>query len=544
MAASLIVRHRTTDGGANAVRGAMAFLVRGPAASSDLTIDPAEWNKLGFPEHLRKRSGCEGVKRAWGSIVLPANSPISVVSLVCVCATVAVSTWPLNAHAQVIANKRQAPEVTPERHTEDWSHLDDPSKRTGHWTEKFKYIPLSSDGLSYLTMGLEARVRYEGFRNPNWGSRPDDSYVWHRFMPYADLHFSNVRMFIQPVFSAISGTDRPLSPVDTSGTDALQAFLEVDLQVAEDASLSVSAGRKVFSLGAGRFIDSRYGPNILQPFDGADVAFSAEGRQLRMLYFRPVNTRAGDMNDRSSTTQAVWGVYATQWLDRSRVNGVDVYYLGFRDSDARVDQGAGHLIAHTIGSRLFGKRGNWSWNVEGAVQRGSFADKQVQAFGVGSEVSYRLSSSTLKPMLAFTLDYASGDRDLADDKLGTMNPLFPRGQYFVTQSPVGPRNLIHVRSSLTVYPEERLAISINGGGYWRASTRDGIYNMPGFLERSGAGSRARFVSKQYELAVDWQANSELSFRGLVSLFDPQRFIRETGTARSIRAVVATTSFRF
>lgn len=475
---------------------------------------------------------------------MPPSSLIPMVSLVCARLAVAVGISPLSAHAQVTANERQTPEVTPERHTEDWSYLGDPTKRTGHWTEKFKYIPLSDDGSSYLTSGLEARVRHEGFRSPNWGSRPDDSYVWHRFMPYADLHFKNARMFIQPVFSAISGTDRPLSPVDTSGTDALQAFLELDLRLAEDVSLSASAGRKVFSLGAGRFIDSRYGPNILQPFDGADVAFSAEARQLRMLYVRPVDTRAGDMNDRSSNKQAVWGVYATQWLDRSRASGVDLYYLGLRDRDARVDQGAGRLMVRTVGSRFFGKRGNWSWNLEGAVQRGSFADKQVQAFGVGSEVSYSFSGSTLKPMLAFTLDYASGDRDPADDKLGTMNPLFPRGQYFVTQSPIGPRNLIHVRSSLTVHPWERVAISFDGGGYWRASTRDGIYNMPGFLERSGAGSRARFVSKQYELAVDWQANSELSFRGLVSLFDPQQFIRETGTARSIRAVVATTSFRF
>lgn len=466
------------------------------------------------------------------------------ISAVCCQLAAAFALAPLGVHAQVTADEPHTPELTPERHTEDWSYLGEPTQRSGRWTEPFKYIPLDDEGSIYLTTGLEARARFEGFSSPDWGSRPDDTYVWHRLMPYADLHLDGVRVFVQPIFSAISGTSRSLSPVDTTGTDALQAFVEVDLEVAERATLSVSAGRKVFSLGAGRFIDSRYGPNIPQPFDGVDVAFAAGAHQLRMLYFRPVDTRAGDMNDRRSPTQAVWGVYATQWLDSDRTSGVDLYYLGFRDRDAKVDQGAGRLLAHTFGSRYFGKLGDWTWNVEGALQRGSFADKRVEAFGIGTEASYSFATSVLKPMIAVTLDYASGDGDPNDDKLGTMNPLFPRGRYFVTQSPIGPRNLIHVRTSLTVHPLDRVAVSISGGGYWRASTRDGVYNMPGFLERSGAGSEARFISKQYEIGVDWQVTSELSFRGVVSVFEPQRFIRETGTARSIRAVAATTTFRF
>lgn len=451
---------------------------------------------------------------------------------------------PAEAQEGSTAVAEHPPEITIERHPEDWSYLSHPEARTGRWTEQFKYMPLSATGPGYVTTGLEARSRYEAFANPGWGSRPRDDYVWHRLMPYADLHTGGLRIFAQPIFSAISGTDRPRTPVDTTGADVLQAFTEVEVEAGGQSTLSLSAGRKVFSLGAGRFVDSRYGPNVLQPFDGLDFAWTSRERTLRMLYVRPVDTRPGHLNDRPSRKQVLWSLYATQLFGSDRNTGVDLFYIGFRDRNAVVDQGGGRQLIHTFGSRFFGEQRNWTWNIEGAVQLGSFGDQRVRAVGLGSEVGYRFSATPLQPTLELTIDYASGDRDPTDDKLQTINPLFPRGEYFVTQSPIGPRNLVHVQSTLTVHPHERLSLSLSGGGYWRASTRDGVYSMPGFLERSGRGSDARFVSRQSEIAATWQATTELGFSASLSVFHPQRFIRETGPAETTRVIVTAATFRF
>ncbi len=38
----------------------------------------------------------------------------------------------------------------------------------------------------------------------------------------------------------------------------------------------MSAGRKLMSLGAGRFIDTRYGPNVPQAFDGLDAIVTSD----------------------------------------------------------------------------------------------------------------------------------------------------------------------------------------------------------------------------------------------------------------------------
>ena len=91
------------------------------------------------------------------------------------------------ARPQATTDGGRAPTLTIERYPEDWTHLADPDRRSGRWTERFKYIPLSVDGSAYLTTGMEFRSRYEHYGSANWGAAPDDGYIWHRFMPYAAL---------------------------------------------------------------------------------------------------------------------------------------------------------------------------------------------------------------------------------------------------------------------------------------------------------------------------------------------------------------------
>jgi hypothetical protein len=456
----------------------------------------------------------------------------------------AALAMPFAASAQVSTNLERAPTLTIDRYSEDWSSLANRANRKGHWTERFKYIPLNQDDTVYLTTGLEARSRYEAYENVNWGSSPDDSYAWHRLMPYADLHVGKVRFFAQPIMSAITGTDQPKRPADTTGVDMLQAFVDVEVALPGDASLRLSAGRKLVSLGAGRFIDRRYGTGVPRPFDGFEAIITGKTRQVTGFYLQPVDTRLGDFNDRRSRNNAVWGVYVTQWFDTTRRKGFDAYYIGLRDRNAVFDQGAGRQRADTLGARIFGDDGAWYWNAEGAIQRGAFAGHRSRAWGVGAETGYRFGSAPLRPEMALTADVVSGDGDPNDPKLGTLNPLFPNGKYFGALSPIGPRNLVHLRPSAAIHPHKDVAVSLTGVAYWRQSTRDGIYAVPGLLVRSGKDSDARFIGKQIELASSWQATPQLNLTVSLSAFDSGRFIRDTGSARTIKMAGAQATFRF
>ncbi|AHE55508.1 alginate export family protein [Sphingomonas sanxanigenens] len=459
-------------------------------------------------------------------------------------AAAAATVIPVTAHAQPGTDVTRAPTLTVERYSEDWSHLADPDLRTGRWTEPFKYIELDKNASVYLTTGVEARSRFEGYANTDWGARPDDSYVWHRLMPYADLHAGKVRLFAQPILSAISDVDRPKAPVDTTGVDILQAFAEVELDIAARTSLRISAGRKLLSLGAGRLIDTRYGPNVPQAFDGSEARLTGPTYQITAIYVRPVDTSPGGFNDRTSRQKAVWGAYATNWFKGDRKSGIDLYYLGYRDAAAVFDQGADKQMIHSFGARLFGDTGKLHWNLETLLQRGTFGDGRVAAWGFASEIGYRFTQTSLRPEIALTTDVISGDHDPDDATLGTFNPMFPRGSYFASQAPIGPRNIIHIQPSATIHPHEAVTLSLKGVAYWRESRHDGIYAIPGFLVRSGRHSDARFVGKQIEFAMAWQATPELNLSASMSSFAPGRFIRETGPARTMRVAGGMANFRF
>lgn len=338
-------------------------------------------------------------------------------------------TISFKVHAQSEIAAEYTSMMTIERYPEDWSFLANPALRSGRWTEPFKYISLNEDGSLYVTTGVEVRLRYEGFENVNWGASGNDGYLWKRVMPYVDLRAGGLQVFAQSIFSEISGMDRPPSPVDTTGADILQAFVGFNTEITDDTTLSLSGGRKLFSLGAGRFIDTRYGPNVLQAFDGFDATLSNDLGKVTALYFHPVDSLPGDFDDRPSHQKVLWGAYGTLNLNASGSNGVDLFYLGLLDRSTVVDQGAGREMVHTFGSRFFGDTGTVYWNVEAAVQTGTFADDSIAAWAVGGELGYRWQDIPLKPGAGFAINVISGDDDPDDQQLNTFDPLFLRANF-------------------------------------------------------------------------------------------------------------------
>jgi hypothetical protein len=89
-----------------------------------------------------------------------------------------------------------------------------------------------------------------------------------------------------------------------------------------------------------------------------------------------------------------------------------------------------------------------------------------------------------------------------------------------------------------------MQVSLTAAAFWRQSTGDGVYAIPGILLRSGSGSKARYIGMQLELAASWQATPELNLSASTSVFDPGSFVRNTGPARLIKLVSVMANYRF
>ncbi|NWK96333.1 hypothetical protein DM806_11805 [Sphingobium lactosutens] len=426
----------------------------------------------------------------------------------------------------------QAPTLSITRYDEDWSDLADAGKRAHHWTGPFKYIPLGEG--AWLSTGIELRARSESYDDNLWGGAdaPDDSYLWLRAMPYADLHIGKARAFVQPIAAYAVGVAPSASPIDQTRVDLLQAFGEVDL-----GPVTLRAGRQMLSLGTERLIGTRYGPNVPLAFDGARADVRVGRATVSLLAVKPVQPGPGSFDDATSDSKALWGAYAA-------LPELDLYYLGYRNSAAHFGGLDGREVRHSLGLRSHGVRDDWHWNVEGVYQFGHFEGRRIAAWTIGSEVGHSFPSLPWAPDATLRFNIVSGDRRAGDDRIGTFNALFPKGKYFGELSPVGPTNIISLNPRVSGTLGGGLSASLAAMAYWRASKGDGVYDIPGNLVRAAGGSDARCIGKGAEVTIAWQATPEWEISTSFSAFAPGAFIRDTGPAKTITMLGLESNFRF
>jgi len=436
----------------------------------------------------------------------------------------------------------QPPTLTTTRYDEDWSKLADPAERTGRWTDPLKYIPLGDD--SYATIAAEVRIRDESYRNNLWGGAdaPDDSYQWVRFVPSVDLHVGRVRAFVQPIAAYAISVAPSAGPVDQTRVDLLQGFADVrigDAATGDPAGygLTLRAGRQMIALGTERLVGTRYGPNVPLAFDGFRGLASLGGATLTLFAVKPVQSGLSTFDDRRSRTKSLWGAYGTR-------KGIDLYYIGYRNTRARFGGAAGRELRHSVGARVFGTKNDWHWNVEGIYQFGRFADQPISAWTIGTEFGRRFSTAALKPDAVLRVNVVSGDRKPGNGRLGTFNAMFPKGKYFGELSPIGPYNIVSLNPRVAMSLGSGVSASLAGMAYWRYSRRDGIYDIPGNLVRAPGSATARSIGREVEATLAWQTTPDLELSTSLSAFAPGAFIRQTGPSRTIGMLGLEANFRF
>jgi hypothetical protein len=434
------------------------------------------------------------------------------------------------------------PPITPVRYTEDYSAA----------PPSLKHIPLGDGGDSYLSLGIEFRLRYELYLDNVWGQGPQDSdgYLWERAMPYADLHLGpNFRAFGQLVSAFEWGDATGFKPPDEDRLDLLQAFVDVRIPIGEDRSLLFRPGRQILRYGSERLIGMRYGANVPLPFDAALARFESGSWRIDAFYGHPIATERGEWDDQWDDTQALWSLYATRALPSiAKRAGIDAYYIGYSDEGARFAQGPGEELRHTLGVRFYGEKSGFDWDVEGFYQFGQYdmaaSDGNISAWAVGSNIGYTFNGAPLRPRVGLKANIISGDDDPDDADLQTFNSLFPKRKYFGEMGLIGPYNLIDVHPSLGLQLTNKTSLELASVFYWRYSTNDGIYNTPGNVIRTGFDTDARFIGTQLEAALTHRFSRELEVSATYEIFLPGTFVEKTGPDEVVHFLGIELLYRF
>ena len=445
------------------------------------------------------------------------------------------------------------PAHTALRYDEDYSYLKDPSARKNLF-DSLKYIPLNKQGDWYLTLGGELRDRYEFFNNYTFGSgtQDHDGYNLLRVMTDADVHLGEyVRVFTEGI--SATEQDRADGPraSDENEFGLYQAFVDLKIPLAADASLTLRAGRQVIVFGAQRLIGVSDFTNVRRTDDGVRATLATPGNTLDVFYAQPVRVLPHQFDDDTPDTY-FGGVYDTWevpgFLAKAKTK-LETYALYDRRASITFNQTTSGESRYTFGTRFTSNPKPFDFDLEVDYQFGRFDYQSTHAFSVAAIGGYSLEEVTFTPRAFLGFDVASGgDRNHPGD---AFDQLFPSGHdQFGIIDAIGRQNIIDVHPGVTLTLLEnkpgaqRLTLLTQYRQFWRQSNQDAVYTSSGTVLRASGGSNSSDIGGEVDCQVNWQLNHYISgYAGYCHFFHGS-FISDTGPHGDIDFAYSALTFTF
>lgn len=434
------------------------------------------------------------------------------------------------------AQASESPAFKLVRSDEDYGYLRNVTDRTG--LDPLRYVPLGGD--AYLSLGGEARLRVDAVDKPRFGlgGAQTDTFALGRLLLSGDLRLGQaVRVYGElGVHRDYGKKDKP-GATDRDGVDAQVLFVDVT----PASGWRLRLGRQELQFNATqRFVAVREAPNIRQSFDGARITHTAGPLKLDAFYLQPVVISTGAFDDTRSRTQRFYGLYASTRLSPRQT--LDLYALGLERDAVRFGTVTGDEHRTSLGARLAGTEGKFDYEAEGVAQGGRFAGRRIRAFAVSASGGFTLDQPW-KPRLGLRLDAGSGDRNPTDGRLGTFNPMFPKGAYFNETGLFSWGNLASLRASLGVTPSKAVSLEASYTAHRLWTGDDAIYLQPLAPLAAARPGQSKDVGDAMQLDASWQATRNFKLQGQLARQDAGPAVRALG-GKAVSLAVLFAQFRF
>lgn len=440
------------------------------------------------------------------------------------------------------ASAQDRPSYSNLRYDEDWRTVAHSPSNKWHAA---KHVSLGDE--AYFSLGGDARVRYEYFRNPGFGGGRQDSngYGLQRYMLHGDLRIHPWwRVFGQLQHSQESGRTGGPRSFDENKLDVHQAFVDVGPYQNMRDYTALRLGRQELEFPFARLMSVRDGRNTRITFQGARFIHQRPDWRGAMWALRPVRIDRNEFDDEWDETQLAGGAGYTRYRFLTPKGNIAIAYNLFNERLAKYEQGSAAEHRHGLGARIWGVNGGFDYNYEAVYQFGNFGNASIRAWDLATDTGYTWHDVRFQPRLGVRFDITSGDSDLSDDRLENFNPLFAATAYSGLAGLIGPSNAIDFAPSITLKFSNGVNLTFGTAMFWRHRTQDGVYDLELNLIRSGKNSNARFVGQQWTLQGNYPLTAHASLAATLSCFDTGRFLRETGAGKNLIYFTTWWNYRF
>ncbi|MFO0877680.1 MAG: alginate export family protein [Gemmataceae bacterium] len=424
----------------------------------------------------------------------------------------------------------------------DWRYLDDPNNTETDYWDFIKRQRFGPDDLFMWTGGGELRARYNFIENGRSGTGPEagasNSFDLFRARLYSDLYITeNFRIFAEFLSATSPDSLLPPLPIDYDPYEWLNLFIDARVATIADQPVWARIGRQELLYGSQRLISPLEWANYRRTFQGARVFWDDQKNSIDAFFVQPVLPNSASFNSVDNNV-VFTGLWYTRTLAPS--NYVDLYYL-FLDDTNNLYTGTGGVkggkSVSTFGSRWFGTKDNWLWDVEGMVQAGEHVNQGLFAKAFTMAGGYYFKEWQWTPTLWVSYDYASGTPNPGQGTLNqTFSQLFPFGHYyFGFIDVVGRRNINDVSTCLTFYPENWIFTQLQCHNFWLDSAKDALYAASGLpIRQDKTGRAGNYVGTELDFLINFHLTNHSDIFMSYSYMFAGPFWRATGDSPAAR----------
>lgn len=368
----------------------------------------------------------------------------------------------------------------------------DPSDDRRHGLQALRYLSLDDDPNDYVSLGGEARLRWERLAPQRFGLAGGHDFVarGERLLLHADAHVGSWRAFVQ--LSAAGEANWPVArPADRSEPDIAQAF--VDWQPERDQY--VRLGRFELPFPTNRLVGVNDATNLRRAFQGAALRLSLAGMPLDAFATRPVVNKSGALDDHWAAGERFNGVNVGVLRAQSAalsgsspaLDSIDVFLFDRYRAFAQVQNGAGAEHVQTWGTRWAVHAGHLRAAVQATLQHGRLGDQRMDGDGVTLDVAQSFDAPW-SPTISGSFGRASGDVRSGDGRIDTFDPLYANLAYSTDAGYFYPGNNEDLSIALTVQPTSTLQMQVGAYAIRRLQSHDAAYQPPGIVLVPGNGN--------------------------------------------------------
>lgn len=311
--------------------------------------------------------------------------------------------------------------------------------------------------------------------------------------------------------------------------------------------ITVKVGRQVLSYGDERFVGGFDWSNVARVFDAVKLVYTPIPRfQLDLFVSRVVRVERVSV-DRTPHDDDFYGIYGAfkPFFDHMLDTFLFIRHNTNKSVRGERPGQVGELKEYTFGNRFKGKKFNFDYGTEYAIQLGSRSHNAIEAWAFHQELGYTFDKFFWTPRVYGEYNHASGDRNPTDGKFQTFDNLFPtnHNKYGYIDF-VGLKNINNFMIGASVKPHKRLMFSTDFHWFFLDAKESAWFNAGGGVFRTASPRAGLSLGQEIDLFATYKFTEHISFLGGYSHFFASTFAENTGRDDDANFLYVQTVFNF